>query len=95
MANRLKLKRDVEFRQADPEPAHRLIFPVEAVRSLPRWGSGSVGARGETTSDVVREVERTMDRMQAGLDQLHSEVRDSMRLVLPAEPAPGHRPSAA
>lgn len=105
----LRLRRDAAL----PEPAGEktsedrpLLFPVEAVRSLPGRGWRGLGrddAPVEEPRDgviysthLVRQIESTLDRMQSGIDDVKGQIDSAFRLIFPP-PAPqgDHRPSAA
>ncbi len=71
-----------------------LKFPVQAVRELPDWAhrpSGGLRLRTpeevEATSpgcDVIRQAELTLARMQANIDEIQRDARDTLLWPLQA-----------
>jgi hypothetical protein len=84
----MKLKLSRETATLEPDPADRMKFPVHAVRELP----GPYRTHGRMPSQEkfmpdhdrsmlrlpqqIREIEATLDRMQAGVDQLTEQVNN-------------------
>jgi hypothetical protein len=108
MTTRLKLRRDET--ETDPSPEGRTLrFPVEAVSSLPapsrprQAGRGgavagrvrpSIPQRPPSSDDLVRQIERTLDRVQERFDDLKGQIEDGYR-ISPRGPGDWDRPSAA
>lgn len=106
---KLRLRRDAAL----PEPVGEeisedrpLLFPVEAVRSLPGRGWRGLGRDDAPvdehrdgviySTDLVRQIESTLDLMQERIDDVKGQIDSAFRLVFPPPTAGGdYRPSAA
>lgn len=86
MKLKLKLQTHAVSFEPEPETGGSLRFPVRAVRSLPN-PSRAHARREESQAPVsdrdvmrhpelIRQIEATLDRMQAGVDQLNEHVNN-------------------
>ena len=85
---KLKLKLHPVPVAHEPEPGASLRFPVRAVRAMPspsRTNARSNGQEGHVSEqdrhvlrhpELIRQIEATLDRMQAGVDQLNEQVNN-------------------
>ena len=85
---KLKLKLHQDPVSHEPEPGASLRFPVRAVRAMPipskthgRLTHQENGVHEQDKNvmrhpELIRQIERTLDRMQAGIDQLNEHVNN-------------------
>ena len=79
---KLKLHRERVMVEREPTERDRMKFPVFAVRAMPAPGRHQEAhmptdhRRDDVLShsDVVRNIEATLDRVQATMDRLHEQV---------------------
>lgn len=91
MATKLRLRRD-ETGPESGEEVHTLRFPVEAVSAMPApsrprrgdLGGGeiigrvrpSIPKRPPSSDELIRQIERTLDRVQERFDDLKGQIEE-------------------
>lgn len=108
MTTKLKLRRDETPTDSSPAEARTLRFPIEAVSAMPapsqprRSGERAVAGRVRpsisknppSSDDLVRQIERTLDRVQERFDDLKGQIEEGYR-ISPRGSDDWDRPSAA
>lgn len=72
----LKLKLHREAPAFEPQAGSHMRFPVQAVQAMQPASKGRAMNEQDAMRhpELIRQIEATLDRMQAGLDQLQEHV---------------------